>query len=35
METNKAANTLLVINKLDVTYKPQELDLAIAAYYEL
>ena len=35
METNKAANTLLIINKLDVTYKPQELDLATSAYYEL
>lgn len=35
METNKAAKTLLVINKLDITYKPQELDIAISAYYEL
>ncbi len=35
MEKNKAASTLLVVNKLDVWYKPHELDLAIADYYDL
>lgn len=35
MDTNKASNTLLIINKLDVNYKPQDLDLATAEYYNL
>ena len=35
MENNKADKTVLVVNKLDVNYKPQELDLAISDYYEL
>ncbi len=35
MDSNKAKNTVLVVNKLDVNYKPQELDLAIADYYDL
>ncbi len=35
MDTNKASKTVLVVNKLDVNYKPQELDLALADYYDL
>lgn len=35
METNKWKQTLLVVNKLDVNYKPSQIDLAIADYYEL
>lgn len=35
METNKRNNTVLIVNKLDVNYKPQEIDLAISDYYDL
>jgi len=35
MDSNKAEQTLLVVNKLDINYKPQELDLAISWYYDL
>lgn len=35
MDSNKSKKTVLIINKLDVNYKPQELDLAIADYYDL
>jgi hypothetical protein len=35
MENNKADKTVLIVNKLDINYKPQELDLALADYYEL
>lgn len=35
MEKNKWKQTLLVVNKLDVNYKSNQIDLAIADYYEL
>ncbi len=35
METNKRKNVVLVVNKLDIGYKPEELDLAISDYYSL
>jgi len=35
MEQSKWKQTLLVVNKLDVNYKPNQIDLAIADYYEL
>jgi len=35
MEQSKWKQTLLVINKLDVNYKSNQIDLAIADYYEL
>ena len=35
MEQNKWKQTLLVVNKLDVNYKSNQIDLAIADYYEL
>ena len=35
MEKNKWKQTLLVANKLDVNYKSNQIDLAIADYYEL
>lgn len=35
MEKNKWKQTLLVVNKLDINYKSNQIDLAIADYYEL
>lgn len=35
MEQNKWKQTLLIVNKLDVNYKSNQIDLAIADYYEL
>lgn len=35
MEKNKWKQTLLVVNKLDVNYKSNQIDLAIVDYYEL
>lgn len=35
METNKSSNTVLIINKLDINYSPNETDIAIADYYDL
>ena len=35
MDQNKWKQTVLIVNKLDVNYKPQEIDLAISDYYEL
>ena len=35
MEKNKWKQALLVVNKLDVNYKSNQIDLAIADYYEL
>ena len=35
MEKSKWKQTLLVVNKLDVNYKSNQIDLAIADYYEL
>lgn len=35
MESNKKKQTLLIVNKLDINYKPNEIDLAISDYYDL
>lgn len=35
MESNKRKNVVLIVNKLDVNHKPEELDLAISDYYSL
>lgn len=35
IETNKKDNTVLIVNKLDINYKSDEIDLAISDYYNL
>lgn len=35
MDANKRKNTVLIVNKIDINYKPHEIDLAISDYYDL
>jgi len=35
MDANKRKKTVLIVNKLDINYKPYEIDLAISDYYDL
>jgi hypothetical protein len=35
MDADKRKKTVLIVNKLDINYKPDEIDLAISDYYDL
>ena len=35
LDANKRKSTILIVNKLDINYKPNEIDLAVSDYYDL